>query len=190
MIALSVRNPRSRRASTAAVICLAGSFILVEALSPWHAQITARDPGPRVDQERTVRSDVRGDLAAIAERPLFAPSRRPWTPLVHPVVPTLSPRVVPPPALPNGYVLKGIAVSSQGRSALVWSQPRHCNIRLVQGQMLDGWALVAIDMDGLSLRQGERTFRLSFPGTSVPQTGLAQTGLPGQPQQQAGNSSR
>ena len=96
----------------------------------------------------------RAPRKGIAEHPLFHASRQPWRPpLAAPPAPPAP--VAPPPAValapPRGYVLVGIVLSGDMRTAMLHTQNGAKVVKVVEGQVLDGWTVRGIDRDGLHL---------------------------------------
>ena len=98
-----------------------------------------------------------GAYGAIAEHPLFQPSRAPW---VAPPSPPAVPSGAPAP--PN-YILAGVVVSGTARSAILRPANAPTTVLVSEGQALDGWTLRRIDATGLHFATGDQTFDLGFP---------------------------
>jgi hypothetical protein len=99
--------------------------------------------------------------AAIAEHPLFFPSRQPWTP-----PPAIEPK---PPPLKAGssplanYTLVGVAITNANRVALLKSSTTAKTITLTEGRELDGWTLREINRERLRFESGGATHEIRFP---------------------------
>lgn len=158
------RNPVLSLANV--VLCAAVLLIVREILSPWTVSITPQASVPNGTGAHMDSAEPHQQLAVISEHPLFIPSRRPWMPVARSTAPSASSRPVAPPAEPTGYSLKGISISPRGRSALIWSQASHTTTRLVPTQMLEGWTLVTIKVDGLEFMKADQIYRLAFPSLS------------------------
>lgn len=89
----------------------------------------------------------------IAERPLFYPTRTPWTP---PPPEPPPPAEVAPSALAS-YTLVGVVLSSGQRTALVRAQDKK-TVALSEGQEFEGWTLQSITEDHLHFAAGGSTF--------------------------------
>jgi hypothetical protein len=98
---------------------------------------------------------------AIAEHPLFYPSRKPWLP------------PAPPPAAPPaasrplaGYALTGVIVSDKVHRALVRVPTGDKVVTVTEGQAFDGWTLREIRRSGLHFEREGATYDLGFPEAS------------------------
>ncbi|WP_048863293.1 hypothetical protein, partial [Acidisphaera rubrifaciens] len=112
---------------------------------------------------RAAEAVVQTAYPAIAEHPLFYPSRTPWTP---------PPPPPPAPAAParsplTDYVLVGVIVSGQARSALIRPPGTAKIIRLAEGQDLAGWKLEEITRNQLRFAAGGSTYDMTFPRPSA-----------------------
>lgn len=97
---------------------------------------------------------------AILDRPVFAPSRRPW---------------VPPPPPPNqaetvssleGYVVIGIIITDNARRGLVRPPHGGNTIFLSEGERLAGWQLREIHPRGLRFSADGASFEMNFHNRS------------------------
>ncbi|MGH7065378.1 MAG: hypothetical protein ACREET_14990 [Stellaceae bacterium] len=106
--------------------------------------------------------------AAIAEHPLFYPTRQPW---VAPASPAAPDRPVPPPkgasSLEN-YQLTGIVIGAHGRTAVLKTKSGSKTVILTEGQKLDGWTLRAIGPDQLRFEAAGSSFDLKFQSPRWP----------------------
>jgi hypothetical protein len=100
------------------------------------------------------------DFAAIVERPVFSPSRRPLA--------------APAPVIDQGgdFVLVGIVISDGKPFALVRPQPGAPPVRVDEGGSIAGWTAEAILADMVRFRRGEATIELDLaydaPGLGPP----------------------
>ena len=104
--------------------------------------------------------------AAIAEHPLFYPSRQPWAP-----PPAIEPKPPPPKAGPSplaSYTLVGIAITNANRVALLKSSTTAKTVTLMEGGELDGWTLREISRERLRFESGGAIHEMRFP---APKTG-------------------
>ncbi len=83
------------------------------------------------------------DFQAILERPIFSPSRRP--PSVE----------LPATTGDVAFVLKGILIDEDERTALFRSKRSDKLVRLGEGDKIEGWTLVRIEADQVVLASGE-----------------------------------
>jgi hypothetical protein len=99
------------------------------------------------------------DYPAIAEHPLFYPTRKPWQP------PPAPPPAPPPPAVASApspltnYFLVGVVVSDSMRSALVRAQASKI-LTLSEGQEIEGWTLKEITPERLIFTAGNATYEM------------------------------
>ncbi len=85
------------------------------------------------------------DFQVILERPIFSPSRRP--PLAESVeVPLMQSGVA--------FTLKGILIDENQRIALFRSKSSDKVVRLREGDEIEGWTLVRIEADHVTLARG------------------------------------
>ena len=102
---------------------------------------------------------VLASYPAIAQHPLFFPSRRPWVP---PPEPARSHAASPMPPL-TGYTVIGTVVSDGVRRAIVRPPNGDKPIVLAEGQELNGWTLRSITGERLRFEGGGTSFELEFP---------------------------
>ena len=102
-------------------------------------------------------------FAETVARPLFMATRRPPEPEEEAVVaPTTA------GAQRNLFNLLGVVISADERVALVTRRRGGDFLRLVVGQSVDGWLVVAIEPDSLTLSQGGETDVLKLTDASRP----------------------
>lgn len=109
------------------------------------------------------RMPPRERFAAVVQRPLFHPSRRP------PAEPRLAPAPPPPPD-PLRAVLRGV-VSSNGRwLALLAVEGEPALLRLSLGETYRGWRVEEVAEDRVVLRRGEDSsvLRLAYGPEGTP----------------------
>jgi hypothetical protein len=99
---------------------------------------------------------------AIAEHPLFYPSRTPWSPPPPPKPPV----VAKAPSPLTKYALVGVVVSGETRSAIIRPSGAAKNITLAEGQGLDGWTLQEITSTSLRFAAGTASYEMTFPKPS------------------------
>jgi hypothetical protein len=100
--------------------------------------------------------------AAIAEHPLFYPSRTPWAP---PPPPPPKPVSTAPSPLTN-YALIGVIVSGETRTALIRPPGANKTITIAEGQNLGGWTLQEITRTRLRFAAGDASYEMNFPKPS------------------------
>ena len=98
-------------------------------------------------------------LSAIAERPLFSPSRRP--PAAEKAAPA-------DPGIESRYRLLGSITADTGRQAVLAEGARHFQIG--EGGSLEGWTVSRIEHDRVTLSspKGTAILQLQRPGDAVP----------------------
>ncbi len=99
---------------------------------------------------------------AIAEHPLFSPTRQPYVP------PKAPPVTVAARAPLRDYLLLGTVVEGNTRIALIKPPGRHGTIRAVPGQTIAGWKLREIMPDALEFENGAARFALHFSNPRWP----------------------
>jgi lipoprotein-anchoring transpeptidase ErfK/SrfK len=97
--------------------------------------------------------------SAIAEHPLFYPSRKPWQP---PPPPPPPPPASTAPAPLTDYALVGVIVSGETRSALIRPPGGNKTITIRVGQELNGWTLKEITRDRLHFAAGDAGYDMNF----------------------------
>jgi type II secretory pathway component PulC len=111
-------------------------------------------------------------FAAIAQRPLFLPSRRP-----EPEAPP-PPAVVERPAQPAAppalsATLVGVLISPTGRAAIVRLADGK-SATIPEGETLQGWTLKQVSPDGVLFLSGSTSIDLAFPThQAAPASGAA-----------------
>jgi hypothetical protein len=120
--------------------------------------MAARPQQANAPASDAVTPSVTPSYAAIAEHPLFYPSRMPWVP---PPPPQPEPVSTAPSPLTN-YALVGVIVSGHTRSALIKPPGANKTITLEEGQELDGWTLQQITRDRLHFAAGSASYEMAF----------------------------
>lgn len=92
-------------------------------------------------------------FAEILERPLFTPGREP------PPQPVAVTAPATPPA-PLRLQLEGVAITEDTRIAVVRDLSTREILRLVEGNMHQGWVLETVDTKGARFKHGEKTREL------------------------------
>ena len=107
-----------------------------------------------------------GTYPAIAEHPLFYPTRLPWAAPPPPAAATTTAQTAPVP-LAN-YILSGVVITNTNRVALLKSSNTAKTIALTEGRELDGWTLRKIGRERLRFESGSATYEMSFPVAQKP----------------------
>ena len=84
-------------------------------------------------------------FSEIVSRPLFAPSRRPAPPELEASEPA-------PKVMSLRFVLRGVVIYGAERVAIVQRKDAPEFLRLVEGQVIDGWRVEAIVPDRVVFR--------------------------------------
>lgn len=120
------------------------------------------------------------DLTETVDRPVFSASRRPPQASPAPVpdetpVPTTA--AEPPPRMK----LSAVVIDAGRRFALLQRVPANDTVRLEQGESVDGWVLVEVRTDGVTLENGGRRHEIALrtfePAPAPP------AGVPPRPEQ-------
>jgi hypothetical protein len=94
------------------------------------------------------------EFDAIANRPLFSATRRPFVPVA--VEEDLPEPAAGPEATGPGIELVGVLLSDSQRAALLAPVGGGQPLWLYEGQAMDGWVIEGIQADRATLRQGKR----------------------------------
>jgi hypothetical protein len=92
-------------------------------------------------------------FAEILERPLFTPGREP------PAQPVIETAPVTPPS-PLRLKLEGVAITDEARIAVVRDLSTREILRLVEGNMHQGWVLETVETKSARFKHGEKTREL------------------------------
>jgi len=99
-------------------------------------------------------------FAAIADRPLFSPSRRPAQPIGPPAAPVTQIQPAAPPAL--SVTLTGIIISPERRAAIL-RRADGTSKAVLEGETVNGWLLKVVAPDQAQFSYGAATVELPFP---------------------------
>ena len=100
---------------------------------------------------------------AIAEHPLFSPTRKPY---VAPHPPT--PAAVAEGSTLRDYLLLGTVIAGNTRIALLKQPGNHQTIRATPGETIAGWKLREITPDALQFEDAAARFTLHLPNPRWP----------------------
>ena len=166
-------SPRTRR-TAAAVGSLAAVVLLLVDLAIVPVKETRAPDAQAAPAAPQASSPLRPEqaYAAIAERPIFQPSRRPAEPLppkpaaivaAKAAVPPVSPPPPPPPQPVLAPVtLLAIAISHDKREAVL-GFPNGKSSTLAEGESWDGWTLTRVMPDRIVFRQADTETEVTFP---------------------------
>jgi hypothetical protein len=162
---------RAARSTTAvlAILCAGlGTVVAFELTGglPLAPEVTAAPPTtPQLDWSRTpveFEPPSRDELEAIAERPLFSPSRRPF------VAAEAEPAAAPVRSLPPLQLI-GVLLTEQQRTALIQAVGEGDPTWVREGHKLQGWQVEKIEQDRVHVRAGDRLEMVELrPDTAVP----------------------
>lgn len=108
---------------------------------------TAPLPEPEVGEE-DFELPALDDYEQMAERPLFMENRRPGSEVAETAAP-------PPPPTPMNLKLMGIVLAPEGKTALLVDGKGKYK-RLKAQDALDGWVLVELGADRVTMQQGDK----------------------------------
>ena len=166
-------SPRSRRtlaasAALAAVLVLLAALAVVPNKAPRNSDAVL---SPRSVTEPQALKPA-ADYAAIAERPLFQPSRRPATPPAPKAAQVVAEAVVTQPAAPPApavpppvlvpVTLLAVVISDNKREA-VFGLAGGKSSTLAEGESLDGWTLASVLPDRVVFRLAAIEKEVTFP---------------------------
>ncbi len=166
---MSRRTTRRRPSLLLIALCLALGYHVWRTLEAGPIAIDA-DAAPTPPAAAVVDApEALADLPPIdvfaetVARPLFMATRRPPEPEEEVEV-----EEVKTGAQRNLFNLLGIVISSDERVALVTRRRGGDFLRLVVGQRVDGWLVVAIEPDTMTLSQGDATEVLKLTDATRP----------------------
>jgi hypothetical protein len=123
------------------------------------------DPGSEPQEAHALASLALNELHDTVRRPLFEKTRRPVEP-PPPARPTVAQPVIPAPprgADPNALTLLGVLMSEGGGAiALLRRNQTGQNVRLQEGNTVDGWTVERIEPARVLLRQGDTRIALEL----------------------------
>lgn len=111
------------------------------------------------------------EFAAIDERPLFMHSRRP-----RPI--PLKEATAQQQQLPN-FALVGVILDPTNRIAITRAPGATESVDLIQGQIIDGWEITAVEADRIELRSANTVYELKLQAPSGGQGAPQPTQAPG-----------
>jgi hypothetical protein len=146
-----------------AALAVAGEWITPRELTEYAPAPAGASNAPPAGSPAAARAAA--IYAAIAEHPLFYPTRQPWAPppAAEPKAPLPQTAAVP---LAN-YTLAGVVITSANRVALLKSSTTAKTLTLTEGRDLDGWTLREITREHLRFESGGTTYDMHFPATKA-----------------------
>ena len=149
-----------------AVLLLAVMTAVWQLAVPIELPVSAPLPSPPAATPPAAASvaAVSSAYPAIAEHPLFFPTRQPWAPPVPKAAPPVPPAPVPAAAHPlKKYQLVGVMISEGARTALIMPSDGGKTVFISEGQQLNGWTLREITREALHFESGDAAYDLKFP---------------------------
>jgi hypothetical protein len=108
---------------------------------------------------------------AIAEHPLFYPTRQPWAPPAPKAAPPAPQAPAPTTVHPlQKYQLVGVVISEGARTALLKPSDGGKTVTISEGQQLNGWTLREISRDAAHFESGGDAYDLKFPTPRWPRS--------------------
>lgn len=150
----------SRRYELDAEVGIGGDAALAEQEEADAVPDTAAADNP------AVRAETEYDI--IVERPLFMPDRKPYV-APKPVVAPRPETARKPIVSEMRFSLSAVVMSRDKSLALIRSGQNGKLHKLYQGDKYQGWQLIGIRPDHISLRQGDEIRHLELPGGREPQ---------------------
>ena len=143
-----------------AVVLLAAAIAIRELAAPSVPAVSDASPlaAPRAASMPAAIGGRPGvAYPAIAQHPLFAPTRRPWLPPPTPAAREAA------PAPPAAFTVIGTVIGDGVRRAIVRPPNGDQTIVLAEGQILQGWTLRRIGRERLRFENDGATYELRFP---------------------------
>ena len=156
--------------TTAALVMLCagmGAIVAFELTGglPLAPEVTAASPGAQLEWSREpveFEPPPRDEVEAIAARPLFSPSRRPFVAAEEEAAPAPA-RSLPP------VTLIGVLLTEQQRAALLQAVGEGAPSWVREGNRIQGWQIERIEQSRVHLRAGDRVETVELrPDTAVP----------------------
>jgi hypothetical protein len=156
-----------------AVMLLAGLTAVWQLAMPTRLPVSALVPSPPAAAPSAPDrvALVSPAYPAIAEHPLFYPTRQPWVPPPPKAAPPAPPAPTPTAVHPlQKYQLVGIVISEGARAALLKSSDGGKTVTVSEGQQLHGWTLREITRDALHFESGGDAYDIKFPTPRWPRS--------------------
>ena len=151
-----MRRNRTRALFYLLVLCIGLASIVywqVENPPSFPSGIAATDGPAGPDPTGALQAEFTfpplAEFSEIVSRPLFSPSRRP------PEETDDSDTDAAPPPSPSRFILAGVIISAEERMVLLRRVNSTDLIRALLGQEIDGWYVVLIESDRVTLRRGD-----------------------------------
>ena len=172
-------TPPSRSQLEYAAVAVFLMLLAWETLSTWRVPIQSTILLNKQDLALSSGSSTYRQTAvgAFQAHPLFIASRMPWMappPHVAPTLPVKTEAVQASLPVPRGFVLVGTTLSPLTRIALIRGPDAH-TLRLMTGSSLEGWKVIRINGDAITLGANGRVYNLAFAGHGDQLGGLEPT---------------
>jgi hypothetical protein len=154
------------------VVLLAVLTAVWQLAMPTQLPVSASAPNPPAAAPAAADPVARvSAYPAIAENPLFYPTRQPWVPPPPKAAPP-APQAPAPTAIHplQKYQLVGVVISESTRTALLKPSDGGKTIAVFEGQQLNGWTLREISRDAAHFESGGETYDIKFPTPRWPRT--------------------
>jgi hypothetical protein len=155
------------------VVLLAALAAVWQLAMPIELPVSALSPSPPTAAPAAAdpAAQVAPAYSAIAEHPLFYPTRQPWAPPPPKAAPPAPPTPTPTAVHPlQKYQLVGVVISESARTALLKPSDGGKTVTISEGQQLNGWTLHEITRDALHFESGGDAYDLTFPTPRWPRT--------------------
>ena len=152
---------------------LAGLTAVWQLAMPTQLPVSALAPSPPAAAPAVADPVIQVSPAypAIAEHPLFYPTRQPWVPPPPKAAPPALPAPAPTAVHPlQKYQLVGIVISEGARTALLKSSDGGKTVAISEGQQLNGWTLREISRDAAHFESAGDAYDLKFPTPRWPRS--------------------
>lgn len=155
------------------VVLLAGVAAVWQLAAPTELPVSAppTDVPAAVPPIAGSAAPVSPAYPAIAEHPLFYPTRQPWVPPPPKAAPPAPQAPAPTAAHPlQKYQLVGVVISQGARTALLKPSDGGKTVAISEGQQLNGWTLREITRDTAHFESAGDTYDLKFPTPRWPRS--------------------
>jgi hypothetical protein len=156
-----------------AVMLLAALSAVWQLAMPIQLPLSALAPSPPAAEPAAAdpAAQVSPAYPAIAEHPLFYPTRQPWVPPPPKATPPVAQAPAPAAAHPlQKYQLIGTVISQGARTALLKPSDGGKTVTVSEGQQLNGWTLREIGRDAAHFEAGGESYDIKFPTPRWPRS--------------------
>jgi hypothetical protein len=156
-----------------AVMLLAALTVVWQLAMPAQLPVSALAPSPPTAAPPAADpvAQVSPAYPAIAEHPLFYPTRQPWVPPAPKAAPPAPQAPVPTASHPlQKYQLVGVVISKGARAALLKPSDGSKIVTISEGEQLSGWTLREISRDALRFESNGDAYDIKFPTPRWPRS--------------------